>query len=47
MALLVHMSDQCPDCMHFAQVLIVPGEGRVDEEGVEERICPGGGGGGP
>jgi len=44
----VHISDQCPGFMHFAQTLIVPEEGGgIDEEGVEERICPGGGGGGP
>src|SRR5437868_6750155 len=34
--------------MHLAQNLIVPEEGgEIDEEGVEERVWPGGGGGGP
>ena len=34
--------------MHLVQALMVPeGGGRIDEEGVEERVCPGGGGGGP
>src|SRR5207253_4255910 len=37
-----------PGFMHLVQALMVPeGGGRIDEEGVEERICPGGGGGGP